>query len=36
MGRINPPFLSEDKEWIRKEIHKKVDEVIDLVTELNK
>lgn len=36
MGEWNPPFLGKDKEWIKKEIHKKVDEIIDLVTELNK
>lgn len=36
MGVWNPPFLGKDKEWLRKEIHKRVDEIIDLMTEYNK
>lgn len=30
MGIWSPPFLGKDKEWLKKEIHNKVDELIDL------
>ena len=36
MGIWNPPFMGKEKDWLKAEMHKKLDEFIDLMTEYTK